>query len=67
MAGGASLGFVAGSVMALYGLRQSQQGQAYAYPYPTEGGNVSGDGTDWRWDVGTSTGKDVYVRMDSRF
>lgn len=68
VAGGASLGFVAGSVMALYSLRQSQQAQAYMYSYPsTEQGSAAGEGSDWRWDVGTSTGKDVFLRMDSRF
>jgi hypothetical protein len=51
--------------MALYGLRQQQTQQAFGMPYYQD--NDAGEGADWRWDVGTSSGKDVFVRMDSRF
>lgn len=67
VAGGASLGFVLGSVMALYGLHRQQSQQAYGMPYYPENDPAAVEGQDWRWDVGTSDGKDVYVRMDSRF
>ncbi|MBM3383130.1 MAG: hypothetical protein FJY29_11910 [Betaproteobacteria bacterium] len=67
VAGGASLGFVLGSVMSLYGLRQQQHQQAFGMPYYQDTDAAAGDGTDWRWDLGTSSGKDVFVRMDSRF
>jgi hypothetical protein len=67
VAGGASLGFVLGSVMALYGLRQQQSQQAFGLPYYQDNDPAAVEGQDWRWDVGTSNGNDVYVRMDSRF
>ena len=66
VAGGASIGFVLGSAMALYGLRQQQQ-QTYGMQYNPEGEAGHLEGGDWRWDVGTSNGKDVFLRMDSRF
>lgn len=64
IAGGASIGFVLGSVMALYSLRQSQVYGAQYYPGVDP---ATGDGSSWNWDLGTATGKDVFVRMDSRF
>ena len=67
VAGGASIGFVLGSAMALYGLRQQQQQQTYGMQYNPEGEAGHLEGGDWRWDVGTSNGKDVFLRMDSRF
>ena len=67
VAGGASLGFVLGSVMALYGMRQQQNQQAFGMPYYPGSDAAAVEGDDWRWDVGTSNGNDVYVRMDSRF
>ncbi|MEY3902860.1 MAG: hypothetical protein RL189_2166 [Pseudomonadota bacterium] len=64
IAGGASIGFVAGSVMALYNLRQQQNyGMQY---YPEVAPEADGAG-QWQWDIGSSTGKDVFVKMDSRF
>lgn len=66
VAGGASIGFVLGAGMALYGLRQQQQ-QAYGAQYFPESDPTSADNSGWQWDMGTSNGKDVFVRMDSRF
>jgi hypothetical protein len=64
IAGGASVGFIAGSVMALYNMRQQQNYGMQYYPEVEPGGATPGQ---WNWDIGSNTGKDVFVRMDSRF
>lgn len=64
IAGGASIGFVAGSIMALYSLRQQQNYGLQYYP------NVAPDGSGdnpWQWDLGTTNGKDLFVKMGSQF
>ncbi|NBO37801.1 hypothetical protein EBU99_04365 [bacterium] len=63
VAGGASLGFVLGSAMALYNLRQ----QSYGMRYAPDMDPTAAEPNAWRWDVGTSNGKDLFVKMDSRF
>ena len=65
VSGGASIGFVLGSALALYSLRRPTA-QTYGMPYgqPQELGAESGN---WGWDIGSSDGKDVYVQMNSRF
>lgn len=65
VSGGASIGFVLGSALALYGLRRPAA-PAYGMPYghPQEMGTES---NNWGWDIGSSDGKDVYVQMNSRF
>jgi hypothetical protein len=65
VSGGASIGFVLGSALALYSLRRPAT-QAYSVPYghPQDMGSESGN---WGWDIGSSDGKDVYVQMNSRF
>ncbi|MFZ9520220.1 MAG: hypothetical protein ACO3A4_07070 [Silvanigrellaceae bacterium] len=64
IAGGASVGFIAGSVMALYNMRQQQNFGMQYYPEVEPGGATPGQ---WNWDIGSNSGKDVFVRMDSRF
>ncbi|MEY2987634.1 MAG: hypothetical protein RJB13_1155 [Pseudomonadota bacterium] len=65
VSGGASIGFVLGSALALYSLRRPVA-QAYGMPYsqPQDQGVENGN---WGWDLGSSDGKDVYVQMNSRF
>lgn len=65
VSGGASIGFVLGSALALYGLRRPAA-QSYGMPYghPQDLGSENGN---WGWDIGSSDGKDVYVQMNSRF
>lgn len=65
IAGGASLGFVAGSIMSLYSWRQQQFYGMQNFPDgATEPPSVNGG---WQWGLGTNSGQDVFVRMDSRF
>lgn len=63
--GGASIGFILGSALALYNLRRPIQ-QAYGHPYAPQN-DMAPDAQGWGWDVGSSDGKDVYVQMNSRF
>ncbi len=64
IAGGASIGFVAGSIMALYNMRQNQN---YGMQYYPDVAPNAGEGPHWNWDVGSSNGKDLFVKMDSHF
>ncbi len=64
ISGGASIGFVAGSIMALYNMRQQQNYGMQYYPEVTPG---TGPSPQWQWDVGTSNGQDLFVKMDSHF
>ncbi|NBW81322.1 hypothetical protein EBR21_06160 [bacterium] len=64
IAGGASIGFIAGSLMALYNMRQQQNFGMQYYPQVDPDGSTQGQ---WNWDIGSNSGKDVFVRMDSRF
>lgn len=64
ISGGASLGFVAGSVMALYNMRQRQ---SYVMQYYPEAPSAGPEASGWQWDLGTTDGSDLFVKMDSRF
>ena len=64
IAGGASIGFVAGSLMALYNFRQQQNFGMQYYPDVIPNGQSA---PQWQWDVGTSNGQDLFVKMDSHF
>ncbi|NBX17367.1 MAG: hypothetical protein EBR09_08385 [Proteobacteria bacterium] len=64
IAGGASIGFVAGSLMALYNFRQQQNFGMQYYPDVIPNDRSA---PQWQWDVGTSNGQDLFVKMDSHF
>jgi hypothetical protein len=64
IAGGASIGFIAGSLLAFYNMRQQQQHYGMQY-YPDASSDASAQ--QWQWDVGSTNGKDLFVKMDSRF
>jgi hypothetical protein len=64
IAGGASVGFVAGSLMALYNMRQQQNFGMQYYPDVNPENRSS---PQWQWDIGSSNGQDLFVKMDSHF